>query len=137
MPNPPPLTLSPEARQACERLTRALVNIAARGLRTHCSQPEIHSWWLSDSQQEREVAARLCRGCPVLEPCREVGQYQRFGVWGSVDRTPRPYKIKINRGEAWCRGSSAQTITRGRTGSQDCQVQKFLAAAEMALIEVS
>jgi hypothetical protein len=95
MPTPSQTTLTPEAREASERLTRALITIAARGLRTHCSQPEIRSWWLSDSQQERDVAARLCRGCPVFIPCAEVGQHQRFGVWGGVDRTPRPYN-KIN-----------------------------------------
>jgi hypothetical protein len=93
MPTPSQTTLAPQAREAQARLTRALLDLASPGLRTHCSQPEIHSWWLSDSQQEREVAAKLCRGCPVLRECAEVGRYERFGVFGGMDRTPRPYKI--------------------------------------------
>jgi hypothetical protein len=90
---PQTVAMLPGAREAHDRLTRALVTLASRGLRTHCSQLEIHSRWLSDSQQEREVAAKLCRSCPVLRECAEVGRYERFGVFGGVDRTPRPYKI--------------------------------------------
>ena len=90
---PQTAAMRPGVREAHDRLTRALVAIAARGLRTHCSDVELHSYWLSDDQQEREVAARLCRGCPVLSPCGDVGQYEHFGVFGGVDRSPRPYKI--------------------------------------------
>jgi hypothetical protein len=95
--HPSQTTLTPEAREASERLTRALITIASRGLRTHCSEPDIHSYWLSEDPKERAVAARLCRGCPVIIPCAEVGQHQRWGVWGGVDRSPRPYKINSER----------------------------------------
>jgi hypothetical protein len=92
---PQTAAMRPGIREAHDRLTRALITIAARGLRTHCSDVELHHLWLSESQQERAVAARLCSGCPVFTPCGEVGQYERFGVFGGVDRTPRPYN-KIN-----------------------------------------
>jgi len=93
MPTPSQTIPRAHAQEAHERLTRALVTLATRGLRTHCSQPEIHSWWLSDSKEEREVAAKPCRGCPVLPECAEVGRYERFGVFGGAGRTPRLYKI--------------------------------------------
>jgi hypothetical protein len=88
-----PQTVRPGAREAHDRLTRALVTLAAAGLRTQCNDVELHQLWLSESQQERQVAVRLCRGCPVLRECAEVGQHERFGVFGGADRTPRPYKI--------------------------------------------
>ncbi|MGJ3507953.1 WhiB family transcriptional regulator [Enemella sp. A6] len=44
--------------------------------------------WLSDSVADRRQAAELCRGCPILTPCREAGQSERWGVWGGRDRTP-------------------------------------------------
>jgi hypothetical protein len=85
MPRPSQTTLTPQAREASAALTRALLDLASRGLRTHCSDVELHQLWLSESQQERAVAARLCRGCPAFIPCGEVGQYQRFCVFGGVD----------------------------------------------------
>jgi hypothetical protein len=90
-----PQTVRPGAREAHDRLTRALLDLTHRGMRPRCGDPEAHDWWLSESQQEREVAARWCRSCPILTPCGDVGQSQRFGVFGGVDRTPRPYS-KIN-----------------------------------------
>ena len=47
-----------------ERLTRALINLAAQGLRTYCSDAGSHSLWLSERDGERAEAARLCIGCP-------------------------------------------------------------------------
>jgi hypothetical protein len=84
---------SRRGQEARERLIRALINAAAAGQRTHCSDPGSSELWLSEREEERAEAARLCVGCPVLEPCGQVGQHERFGVWGSVDKTPRPYKI--------------------------------------------
>jgi hypothetical protein len=28
------------------------------------------TWWTSSDRDEREAAARMCQGCPILEPCR-------------------------------------------------------------------
>jgi hypothetical protein len=95
MPNPTPLTLTPQAREAQARLTAALVRLAARGLRTHCSDPEFHHYWSSELEKERRLTVRWCAGCPVLEPCGDAAAAvgERWGVWGGVDRTPRQYKI--------------------------------------------
>jgi len=76
---------------AADRLTKALTDAAARGLRHHCSDPETGHMWLSEHEDEREIAARLCLGCPVQPECWSVAvsRKERFGVWGAVDFTPR------------------------------------------------
>ena len=51
---------------ATDQLTTALINIAAQGLRTHCSDVELHGYWLSEDAAERAVAARLCVGRPQV-----------------------------------------------------------------------
>jgi hypothetical protein len=44
-----PVVIIPNrGRAESEGLTRALSSIAAAGLRTHCSDPEIHHYWVSD-----------------------------------------------------------------------------------------
>jgi hypothetical protein len=48
------------ARAATDQLTLALLNMAARGERTHCSDPTSHQLWLSEHEQERAVAVMLC-----------------------------------------------------------------------------
>jgi hypothetical protein len=78
-----------------ERLTRALLDMAAAGLRTHCSDPTSHHLWLSEIDAERAVAAQLCQHCPVITPCRESAEFhdERFGVFGGRDFTRRPWKV--------------------------------------------
>ena len=56
------------ARRATDALTRALITIAAKGERTHCSDSETHHLWLSEHEPERAEAAKLCRGCPAIQP---------------------------------------------------------------------
>src|SRR5687768_14584629 len=79
--------------EANDQLTVALINAASQGLRPHCS--DAGSWlWLSEDPADRRLAAAMCSGCPVFEPCDEVGQHQHFGTWGGVDRTVRPGRPK-------------------------------------------
>jgi hypothetical protein len=82
------------ARDASERLLRALITTASRGLRTHCSDPGTSELWLSESEPERSEAARLCIGCPVFIECggAATANDERFGVWAAVDRSVRPGK---------------------------------------------
>jgi hypothetical protein len=54
---------------ASARLVKALIDLAARGLRTHCSDPATAHLWLSDHEAERAQAARLCNGCLVALEC--------------------------------------------------------------------
>jgi hypothetical protein len=79
-------------RIATDRLTRALLDMAARGERTHCSDPTSHHLWLSEHETERAIAVMLCDHCPVLTVCRDTAEQrdERWGVWGGVDRSIRP-----------------------------------------------
>jgi hypothetical protein len=76
---------------AAERLTQALINLAATGLRTHCSDPTLSQLWTSDHEGERAEAARLCIGCPVIIECGAAADArdERFSVWAGRDRTHR------------------------------------------------
>jgi hypothetical protein len=80
------------ARAASERLTRALADLAARGLRHHCADTEVAHLWLSENEHERALAAKLCQQCPIQLECwsAAVARDERFGVWGAVDRTRKP-----------------------------------------------
>lgn len=82
------------ARDASERLLRALITTASKGLRTHCSDPGTSELWLSEHEPERAEAATLCAGCPVFFPCGQAAEAhdERFGVWGGRDFTRRPGK---------------------------------------------
>lgn len=79
-------------RAESERLTRALITIASKGLRTHCSDPASSELWVSDHPGERTQAARLCLGCPLIIECRQAADArdERWHVWGAKDYTRRP-----------------------------------------------
>ena len=81
------------AAQASDRLTKALINIAAQGLRTHCAGPG--DLWISDYAGERQLAIKPCQGCPILDVCGEVASARRepLGVWGGFDRTRSPGQV--------------------------------------------
>ena len=78
-------------RAASEAFTKALLDLGAGGLRTHCSDPDSRHMWLSESAAERAEAAKLCRGCPVILECGQAAtaRKERWGVWAGVDRSPR------------------------------------------------
>lgn len=60
------------ADQANEQLTRALITAAAGGIRPRCGDAEISYLWLSEHDGERRLAALMCSGCPIPQPCTEV-----------------------------------------------------------------
>jgi hypothetical protein len=82
------------AAEASERLTQALINAAARGQRPRCGDSETSWMWLDEDPRHRAIAATYCNGCPVFEPCDEVGRFQTFGVYGGRDYTRRPGRKK-------------------------------------------
>lgn len=65
---------------------------AARGSRPRCGDYQTSYLWLSEDPAERQQAAAMCAGCVVLQPCAEVGRFQRFGVFGGRDTTVLPGK---------------------------------------------
>ena len=79
-----------------DTLTRALLDLAAAGLRTHCSDPATHHLWLSERETERATAVMLCDHCPVLTVCRDTAEQrdERWGVWGGHDFSVRPGRPK-------------------------------------------
>jgi Transcription factor WhiB len=90
---------------AADQLTRALRDHAALGERPHCSDPELSHLWLSESDQERAVAATLCPGCPVQLECWSAARAQdlTWGVWGSVDFTREPNRPRPDTEMPGCR----------------------------------
>jgi hypothetical protein len=82
-----------------DQLTMALLNMAARGQRTHCSDPATHHLWLSEHDNERATAVLLCDQCPVLTICGQTAELrdERWGEWGGVDRSVRPGRKKTDR----------------------------------------
>ena len=74
----------PVAAEAHEALRRAL--LAADELRVPC-QEGMGARWLSEVQEERQAAARLCIDCPVWAACAAAGADEPWGVWAGVDRS--------------------------------------------------
>jgi hypothetical protein len=86
------------AARAADRLTKALTDTAARGLRHHCADAEVGGLWTSEFEHERAIAAKLCAGCPVHLECWgvAVAYKERFGTWAGVDRIRHPNgKVKV------------------------------------------
>ena len=105
--------MSGRGRQATDRLTRALLDMAARGERANCSDPITDDLWLSESDSERAVAVQLCRHCPVETVCRETAELrdERWGVWGGPRLQPAtrtteegsrigPMTVRVDPGQA-------------------------------------
>lgn len=69
---------------ARERLAVAILSMP-RSQRLPCATD--HKLWTSHDSSERARAARTCLACPVVEPCREAGAGESWGVWGGVDRS--------------------------------------------------
>jgi hypothetical protein len=82
------VVISNRGRAESEALTRALINLAAAGLRTHCSDPGL---WVSDHPGDRREAVKLCDHCPVIVECRTAADArdERWHVWGGKDYTRR------------------------------------------------
>jgi hypothetical protein len=80
---------------ASARFDKALLDLAAAGLRTHCSDAGSHGLWLSDHAGLRGEAVRLCNGCLVLTLCGEAAsaRCEQFGVWAGLDRARGPGKV--------------------------------------------
>lgn len=71
-------------------LKAIVLALLANDATTPCQTHDDPGLWLSDDEEEREAAAYLCTGCPVLRECFDAGRKERFGVWGGRDREPKP-----------------------------------------------
>ena len=70
-------------------LTLALTDALDRGQWIHCSSSDA---WTSDEADpdEREVAADLCRSCPVVTECAAAGESESWGIWAGEWKGPAP-----------------------------------------------
>ncbi|MGD7707009.1 WhiB family transcriptional regulator [Microlunatus sp. Y2014] len=78
-------------RTATDRLTGALVTLAAAGERPPCGSFGAAELWTSDDADDRKTAAYWCDGCPIITACGEAADEnnERWGVWAGVDRSPQ------------------------------------------------
>ncbi len=72
------------ARAALDSAIMALAG--DRGTTPCAADPEL---WVSGATEDREAAAWRCSPCPILAACAAVGDFEPFGVWGGIDRSPR------------------------------------------------
>ena len=84
-----------QARDHLE-LTNALEAVALSDVPCRASAAAYS--WTSDDPAEQAVAARACRPCPLVQPCRSYGLAwpREMGVYGALTHTDRK---RINRTE--------------------------------------
>lgn len=46
-------------------------------------------WFFPERGTSAAPAKSICAVCPVIEPCREFGMSQKFGVWGGLSERER------------------------------------------------
>jgi len=75
-----------------DNLTMALINLSAEGHRSICTDTAVEDLFLSEDAEERSLATRLCRLCPVQPEClaAAIGNGERFGFFGGRDFTNPP-----------------------------------------------
>lgn len=45
--------------------------------------------WFNESRAEHAAALCVALDCPLLDACRKLGESERWGVWGGVNRGPQ------------------------------------------------
>ena len=78
---------------ARETLAARLAELAEQGVLPVCAGRDA---WISEDADQRDLAALLCLGCPVITECADAADETReaFGTWAGVDRTPTNRKKK-------------------------------------------
>lgn len=74
---------------AGDRLTIALLELTAEGLRPPCGEPGAADLFLHDDHDVRAGVTDRCLACPILAECDAAADENRevFGVWAGVDRS--------------------------------------------------
>ena len=68
--------------QALDRLNAAIARMNEDGLTAPCSvDPQL---WDGRTQKDVHLASWECRRCAARDECREVGRFEKQGVWGGV-----------------------------------------------------
>ncbi|MGA4670053.1 WhiB family transcriptional regulator [Propionibacteriaceae bacterium Y1923] len=68
-------------------LTDALGSLHLAGEEPICAEATNRDWWISDDHEQRTLAGRLCRLCPIADACTaEALDFGAVaGVWGGHD----------------------------------------------------
>jgi hypothetical protein len=76
------------ANRAWRSLADALTQSTLAGLPPTCTGRQ-RDMWTSEDKASRQIAAKLCRGCPVFIPCARAADaaHEPWHVWGGIDRT--------------------------------------------------
>ena len=45
--------------------------------------------WFDPHPHEMEAAQHLCRGCPLVTQCLQLGLNETFGIWGATTPAQR------------------------------------------------
>ena len=74
-----------------DRLSAALLDLADRGRRTPCGDPDDYERWTSEDADELADAATRCPGCPIFTECEAAAIEKRpaWGIWGGRNYAPR------------------------------------------------
>ena len=56
------------------------------------------SLFFSTAAQDITEALKTCARCPVVEPCREFGEKEAYGVWGGTTPRDRGFRVSANTG---------------------------------------
>ncbi|MBK8462179.1 MAG: WhiB family transcriptional regulator [Nigerium sp.] len=77
---------------ALDTLHGALSAAVNANQRIPCRVPGHGAAWTSDAYDDRAEAAEACAPCPILDQCRDAGQFEPWGVWAGIDRSPTKRK---------------------------------------------
>lgn len=92
--------LNEASARAHEVLARRIRDLADDGRPVPCTGLSLP---ISEDADDRAVVVEfLCPRCPALVACDAAGRFERFGVWGGLDRSPPrgPYKPRTTTQEA-------------------------------------
>ena len=73
------------------RDTTDLPTFLGEHTRPACQEPDVDpEWWFPLTQYSGprvDRARKICRGCPLLEPCGEwaAARGEQWGIWGGLD----------------------------------------------------
>jgi Transcription factor WhiB len=76
-------------------LASALLETTLAGVNPPCRGPQA-DLWTAETASSRSIAAKLCRGCPVLAECARAAEAvdEQWHVWAGIDRTTRAREMR-------------------------------------------
>lgn len=100
----------------------------SEGTLTPCQQGRADDWH-SEKLEDRNRAITLCKSCPLIEACREIGRDEERGIWGGLTPTQRDHWRRTGKivddtdlGPRYCRAGLHDLTQPGsrRPGMSSC-----------------